>query len=71
MDDSSSGRARCRGKEAVGPKMEVGRVGVGRRPNHARAADSIIAFGSALAADAPPVRRQERNAMRKAAMKEV
>ncbi len=33
MDDSSSGRTRCRGEKAIGPMMEVGRIGVGRRPN--------------------------------------
>lgn len=34
MDDSNNGRARCRAEEAVGPIMDVNRVGIGRRTSN-------------------------------------
>ena len=34
MDEASRGRARCRGEEAVGPKMDIDGIGARRRPDN-------------------------------------
>jgi hypothetical protein len=47
MDDSGRGRARCRGEEAVGPKMDVDRVGVGRWPNNSMQRTALRAAADA------------------------